>query len=308
MCQRVGESMKVGSFLGIVFKVNPFFLLLITLAFVFGQLLPALILFAIVLFHELAHTITAFAYGLRVIEVELLPFGAVARMDHLLELNPKIETVVALAGPLSNLLLLAVLWACHTYGLLVADWFWFLARANLSMAALNLLPGLPLDGGRILRSRLLYRCGFCKATERAAKMGQFLAVGLMALGLIGSLAAADASGALLVVVGIFLFMAAKKEAAQAMYVFLRYLIQKQFQVRTERVMPAKELVATCETTVGEVIRCLTPSFYHLIWIIDLQGRLIGVLTELELINGLLEQGIHDKLNKLVKQRFNHRYD
>jgi len=293
--------MKAGTFWGIVFKVNPFFLLLLALAFIAGQLLQALILFIIVLFHELAHTAAALACGLQVAEVELLPFGGVARMDSLLEFNPRVEALVALMGPVSNLLLLAAVWAGRACGLLDPDWFLFLARANLSMAAFNLLPGLPLDGGRVLRSCLIYRCGLREATEKAASLGQYLAVGLTALGLI-CVAASRVEGTLLAAVGMFLYPAAKKEKAQAVYLFWRYLTQKQLQIRLKRVLPAKELVAAGEASVGEILRYLTPACCHLIWIIDAQGRLVGVLTEVEVINGLLEQGIHGKLIKLVRKR------
>jgi len=298
--------MKAGTFLGIVFKVNPFFLLLMALAFGLGQLLPALVLFVIVLFHELAHALAASAYGLRVAEVELLPFGGVARIDHVLEFDPKIEIGVALAGPLSNLLFAAVLWLWQTaYSPLDHNWFLFLTRANLSMAALNLLPGLPLDGGRVLRSVLIYSRGLRRATETAAGLGKALAVGLIAFGLIGSLVFNYPSALMAGVVGVFLFGAAKRESDQAVYVFLRYLMQKQLHVGQRRVMPVRGLVAAGETSLGDVSDYLIPAFYHLFWIVDRQGKPLGILTELELINGLLEKGIHGTLYELVEQRSRH---
>ena len=138
--------MKAGTFLGIVFKVNPFFLLLMALAFGLGQLLPALVLFVIVLFHELAHALAASAYGLRVAEVELLPFGGVARIDHVLEFDPKIEIGVALAGPLSNLLFAAVLWLWQTRHTrrLITIGFYFLPGQTLVWPPLTCCRDCPL--------------------------------------------------------------------------------------------------------------------------------------------------------------------
>ena len=242
--------MKAGTFLGIVFKVNPFFLLLMALAFGLGQLLPALVLFVIVLFHELAHALAASAYGLRVAEVELLPFGGAARIDHVLEFDPKIEIGVALAGPLSNLLFAAVLWLWQTaYSPLDHNWFLFLTRANLSMAALNLLPGLPLDGGRVLRSVLIYSRGLRRATETAAGLGKALAVGLIALGLIGSLVF-NYPSALMAGLSECFCLGGQKRVGSGCVCVSPLSDAKAAPCGQRRVMPVRGLVAAGETSSG----------------------------------------------------------
>lgn len=70
-------------------------------------------------------------------------------------------------------------------------------------------------------------------------------------------------------------------------------------------MPVRGLVAAGETSLGDVSDYLIPAFYHLFWIVDRQGKPLGILTELELINGLLEKGIHGTLYELVEQRSRH---
>ncbi len=294
--------MRIGSFLGVALIVNPFFVLLLLLTALFGRIVPMLLVFSLVLWHETAHTLAAVYYGLRVSEIELLPFGGVARIDDLLQLDPSIEAVVAAAGPASNLILLGVIWLVNRYYSVDPEWFSFLIQANAGMAMINLLPALPLDGGRILRSKLMKKFGFRTATKKAASIGQIIAVLLICLGLVGFVLFDYFKALIFVILGFFVYISAQKEKNNAVYVFMRYLTLKKREVRLKRVMLTKELIATSETSVGEVLRHFSPSYYHLVWILDPEGELIGVITEFEIINGLLENGIHDKINKLVKHR------
>ena len=132
--------------------MNPFFILLLAAAFAYGRLWQALMLFAIVMWHEAFHILTAKAYRLQITDVELLPFGGVTRMDAMLQLNPEIEWAVAAVGPLSNGLLIFFAYALLPYFEFEQAWFEFFVQANIGMALFNLIPALPLDGGRVLRS------------------------------------------------------------------------------------------------------------------------------------------------------------
>jgi Zn-dependent protease len=99
--------------------------------------------------------------------------------------------------------------------------FWAqVAIANLVLLAFNLIPAFPMDGGRVLRAFLAIWLGFGRATRVAARIGQVMAIGLAALGLVGG-------NPLLVLIAAFIFMAAAGEAG---YVKVRELARG----RTER--------------------------------------------------------------------------
>lgn len=119
-------------------------------------------------------------------EIELYPFGGVARLEGLLELEPQVERQIAWGGPLSNFLLVALALVVYNNryycNLLTEDLILFFIRANLTLAFFNLFPALPLDGGRILRSLLAERYGFRKATKQAAFLGKVLAVAVFLWG------------------------------------------------------------------------------------------------------------------------------
>jgi len=289
--------MRIGNYFGIPLKVNPFFILLLILASVYGRLGEALLLFAIVLWHESFHIIMAKIFGLHVTDIELLPFGGVTRLDALLQLNPELEWQVAILGPISNGLLVFFAYGLLPYLEVDRDWFNLFVQANAGMAIFNLVPALPLDGGRILRSFLAKGRGFKDATRMSARLGQVLSVVLVGFGLY-LVFFQKPQGLLMAFVGVMLFFAARQEQKNASYVFMRYLTHKKQELRLKRVLVTKELVATVETSLGEVLQHFQPPCYHLVWVLDLEGRVLGLISELDLIAALFEHGLTHKLGAL----------
>lgn len=153
----------------------------------FGVLLTAL-LFASVALHELGHSLVAQRYGIGVREITLYPFGGIAQLTKAPS-SPAEELRVALAGPAVNLVIAASLglagWllgvepAAQALGApTLATALAWLVTANLSLALFNLIPALPMDGGRVLRAILEMRLGRRRATEIAGALAQVLAVGM----------------------------------------------------------------------------------------------------------------------------------
>ncbi|MEM7307961.1 MAG: site-2 protease family protein [Planctomycetota bacterium] len=199
---RSGWTLRLGRFLGIdVFVHVTLLLLLGVLAAVqlVGGGPPAAAawtvlslgaVFSFVLLHEYGHALAARRYGIATRDITLLPIGGVAQLERMPE-RPREELVVALAGPAVNLAL-ALLAAVGLAATLVpgvpavAALRGALAFALLSnglLFAFNLLPALPMDGGRVLRALLAMRLGSLRATELAARVGRLFAVGLGVIGL-----------------------------------------------------------------------------------------------------------------------------
>ena len=154
-------------------------------------LVTALAFFGSLVLHELAHSLVARAGGLRISRVTLFLFGGVSQMEEEPH-RPGQEFLVAVAGPLTSVLISAVAWIASVLLALggVPDTFWvpveYLAFINLSLAVFNLLPGFPLDGGRILRAILwaLTR-DLLKATKWASRSGQMIGSLLIAIAVLG---------------------------------------------------------------------------------------------------------------------------
>ncbi|HHT73479.1 MAG TPA: peptidase M50 [Firmicutes bacterium] len=291
--------MRVGTYLGIPVKVNPLFFVLLLGAALFGLLPQSLILFAVVLWHETAHILVARLYHLDVTEVELLPFGGVARFEALLQTNPALEWKTAVIGPLSNVVLIGLLYAVQQYYALPPEHYEFAVLASGGLCLFNLLPALPLDGGRVLRSILVRRRGFREATDLAARIGQVIGVLMCCWGAY-TLYLGYMGGGAFIVLGVFVFTAAASERKNAAYILMRYLTQKKTAIRLQRVLPVHQLLATVETSVGEVVQKFRPPAYHIVWIMNLEGELLGMVGELDIINVLFAEGAHAKVGTLMR--------
>jgi Zn-dependent protease/CBS domain-containing protein len=169
-----------------------------------------LAIFTCVLAHEFAHCLVARRRGGIVHEIVLLPIGGVSKMERLPE-SPADEFAVAIAGPATSfgigigagLLCLAVGQPLVPVDLLDGAVLHRLAWLNLALAAFNLLPAFPLDGGRVLRSLLERRLDLETATRRAARIGRMFAVLLGAIGILFDL--------WLVIIAVFVYFGASAE-------------------------------------------------------------------------------------------------
>lgn len=137
--------------------------------------------------HELAHLAAAKLTGVAIQEIRILPFGGSARMENPYRLPLRQILPVAAAGPCANLLLALCLAALAQWGLLEASKAALLAQPNMILFLFNLLPALPLDGGRMLFALLRHPLGEKKAHAAGLWSGRILAFGLLALTLAGGL-------------------------------------------------------------------------------------------------------------------------
>jgi Zn-dependent protease len=172
-------------------------------------LVSTLLFFGSVLLHELSHTILARRSGLRVPSITLFLFGGAAETSDE-PATPEAELRIALVGPATSLVLSALFWiasglAAGDAPTLLVTVLRYLAGINLALAIFNLLPGLPLDGGRVLRALTWRWTGSReRASWVASRAGQGLGVGLAVLGAYQLFTGNLIGGVWLVLIGLFL--------------------------------------------------------------------------------------------------------
>lgn len=188
-----------------------------------SAIVTALLFFAMIILHELSHAIVAKTRGLPVRAITLFALGGVAQIEREAE-DAKTEFWMAIAGPITSILIgftclamaLALGWqpvaTPSRPPLAVLVWLGYI---NLSLALFNMIPGFPLDGGRVLRSILWWVTGDGdRSTRMAARIGQLVAFGFIILGLFRFFAGAGFGGLWISFIGWFLLDAARSSYAQ----------------------------------------------------------------------------------------------
>ena len=263
-----------------------------------GYLAETLLHFTVIFLHELAHVLVARGFGLEIKGIELYPFGGVAKLEGPLELDSQAEKNVALAGPVANFILAGAALVLYTNNIYTGASLLFFVRLNLMLGLFNLLPALPLDGGRILRATLAPSFGFRKATEYTLRLAKFFAWLLMIGGLF--LLFGEQTDPSILIVGLFLFFAVAREEQNVIYRFIRYLIRKREDFEENKVLPVVHLAVREDTSLKEIVNLFRPKKYHLVLILDESQEVIKMISETEIIEKVLQEGISSRVGKLIK--------
>ena len=210
-------------------------------------------LFASIVFHELCHSLVARRYGLPMEGITLFLFGGVAEMGDEPE-SPKAEFMMAVAGPISSMVLAAVFLALWYLGSglgwpeAVVGVLRWIGIINAVLAVFNLIPGFPLDGGRVLRSILWhFKQDLRKATESASRAGTAFGMVLIVLGFLNLLMGNPIGGLWWILIGMFLRSAARQGLQQ---VVIRQLLRGE---PVRRFMNDRPVVAPAGITIQELV-------------------------------------------------------
>lgn len=183
------KSWRLGKLFGFPIEINLTFLMLLgVVAIAFGgswqAVLGVTVAFGFVVLHELGHAIVARQLGVHVTGIELGFLGGAAKMANLPR-TPRDELMIAAAGPAVSLMLGGALGGLGFAlgGLSIAPFLLWGGVINLVIAGFNLIPALPMDGGRILRALLVRRFGYVRATDIAVTVARVAAVAFVILGI-----------------------------------------------------------------------------------------------------------------------------
>jgi len=290
-------SWRLGSLLGVGIYVHWTFLLLIGW-YLYMQLSQGAsplqaaqgigFLFAVfgcVVLHELGHATAARQFGIKTRDITLLPIGGLARLERMPE-DPKQELWVAIAGPLVNVAIVAVLapllWLLpelRTWGRLPFfggfSFLGYLTLVNVILVVFNLIPAFPMDGGRVLRALLAWVTGdYVRSTQAAASIGQGVAI---LFGLAGLLT----GNFMLVFVALFVFLGAQEEArmVQMRSAFRGVPVRQATMTRFRELRSDDPLTVA----VAELLAGAQQDFP----VVD-DGQIVGVLRRGDLLKALAE--------------------
>lgn len=291
-------SFRIATILGTEVRIHATFALL--LAFVAWQsmsqegasaalesILLVCAMFTCVLLHEFGHVLSARRYGIQTPDITLLPIGGVARLERMPR-KPSEELVVALCGPLVNVVIAALIALAlgvvpHGPGasFMRTGHFWVtLMEWNMIMVLFNLVPAFPMDGGRVLRALLaMMTDDYAKATRWAATIGQGLAV-MVVVGMV----LAGAFQPMLMLIAFFVFFAAGQEAAQV----TSHEAARDLRVRDA--MQTEFRALQPNALLREAVDHLLAGSQHDFPVLDEHGGMMGIVTRNRLIEALANHG------------------
>ena len=235
----------------------------------------AVLFFTSLLLHELGHAVEARREGMEIEGITLWLFGGVAKFKGMFP-SAAAEFRIAIAGPLVSLalglLFLAVAWATSISDPVDAVAAW-LGYINLALLVFNMLPALPLDGGRVLRSALWYFNGdFRRATRVAATVGRGFGYFFIAAGVFMFIFQGSFSGAWLAFIGWFLLQAATAEDRYAM------VSEALGGVRVRDLMIRDPVTVPAEMTVGRFMDDVAWNRRYTTYPVTEDGRVVGLLA------------------------------
>lgn len=223
-------------------------------------LAAALALFVSVVIHELGHAVTARIYG---VETEKITLWLLGGMAHFKEMPKQrgAEAVVAVAGPITSFLVGFVCWLLLGFVPTEMGGLYFVVvytlYMNVLLAIFNMIPAMPLDGGRVLRSLLALRMSHLRATQVSAGVSRFLAV---ALGIFGLLS----FNIFLILVALFVYMAVTAETQYALF-------SETLQRFTVASLMTREVVTVEPEDTAEAVRARMMSEARLAYPVSVDG-------------------------------------
>ena len=255
-------------------------------------------LFGCILLHELGHALAAQRYDIKTKDITLLPIGGLARLERM-PTRPWEEFVVAIAGPMVNVVIALViglgLWVTGNLvsieALAVADGPFFakLMYVNLFLVIFNMLPAFPMDGGRVLRAILASRMEYAAATQIAANVGQIMA---LFFGLVGLIA-----NPFLIFIALFVWIGAAQEAAA---VQTKALIG---DVPVSQAMLTDYRTLSPRDSLRDAIQLTLAGSQKDFPVVE-QGRVIGILTQEDMLAAVSEDGINQPVADAMQLEVN----
>ncbi len=270
------------------FYIHPLVFPLLILAWLSDGFYTMMTAYAVVFVHEIFHLFATLLVKERVGSVIIMPFGMTLRLSARIIRHTGKEIFIALAGPFANVLMLltadliAPLYPAPPLSLLV---FRFL---NLSVLMLNLLPCLPLDGGRVLKAILTRHLGYLSAASIMRRLSRIMTVVLLIMG--GLLLIISRLNVSLLLAASFLALHMTEEKKRNDYILMQELVCAKDKLRKHGLMRSRSICAVDSLPAKDVFKMLSYDSYYIIHIVDEKQNHLRPITEAQVVNSILEKG------------------
>lgn len=252
--------------------------------------------FALII-HEGSHTLVSMAQGGKLQKLRVFPIGlnAVFSVDFNKDTN---AFLVNISGPLSNILISLGCFLLSTYYLPKSDNMRFFILTNIFLAVFNMLPVLPLDGGRIFRDILTSQIGLFKAHKYSRRVSKGLGVFIVLMGLVQL--HDNIYNFSLILLGSYILYFLKNEKLEVYFMNIKNLVYKRSRFLRKGVYPGRELVVIKTMRLGDIVKDMDFDRFHIIYVLDEDMRLARVFTEQEIIDNMTKFDGEISFDELMK--------
>lgn len=279
-------------------ELDPLLILIIPSVFIGGYLKEFLIIYITIILHELGHILAALLLGKKVYIVRMLAVGLNASIeeDTCSGLN---RILIYIGGPLANIFFIAISIVANRCNLIESNDMFFFISLNTCLVILNMLPVIPMDGGKILREVLSDHLGLFLAGSYLRKLSLILSLALILLGVIQFLISKFNFS--LLTIGFYIFFTLKTEKTEAALMNAKYVVYRRSKLLKRGVYPARDLVVMKSAHLSEILNCMDFDRFHIIYVLDDDLKLAKILTEHEIMDGMLKYNVELTFEEFIKR-------
>ncbi|MGE4284074.1 MAG: site-2 protease family protein [Clostridia bacterium] len=277
--------------------IQPLVGLIFIVAFVVHYLKELVILYSIVMIHEFFHLAAARYLKVNIEAIKIMPFGVTLKIKNNYIKKPEHEIIIACAGPFSNLLMIVAAYILKVYYLYDTDDMTFFIFANFIIGGANLVPAVPLDGGRILKAVLTLHWGFVRAFNFTIYITKVICLlSFVAGAYILYITGLNSS---ILMISIFLIFNIVNEQNNNNLAMMKEIVYCKEKLLEAGFFNAKSLVVICNLPAQKLLKNFSYNHFYLITVIDNKMNIIGTLTEAQVIDGLVELGAQVTIEEVL---------
>jgi stage IV sporulation protein FB len=266
-------------------ELDPLFLLLLPIIIICGDITEFFIIYLSIIFHELGHIYTAKMLGKKIYGIRLLAVGLNAYIDED-NCDSLDRILIFISGPLINIFFIAMSLLLKTYFKIEHEYMLFFISVNICLAIFNLLPVLPLDGGKILRELLARRIGLFMTSRYIKRLSIIVVIFLTPLGIIQFIG--NNYNFSILAIGVYIFSTLKTEGMEAALMNAKYVVYRRSKLLKRGIYQARDLVVLKSTRLSDVLNCMDFDRFHILHVLDDDLKLLKILTEHEVMEYMLK--------------------
>lgn len=275
-------------------RINLLLIPLFYSAYSFGFTELLILSYITAVIHECFHIIAMCFLHIPIKKVDIQPFGVCVYLKNVSVFSSYKEAIVAISGPLFNFLAALALTIIKPY--FPSHYLDFTIYINLAMGVFNLIPALPLDGGRVLKSLLSINFGIIKAYNFMLTLSRAIIFAILAISII--LLLFTSFNFSLILIGIFLLSNITYEEKNLNHIILKDILYSKEQNKLKTPLNTKVFTVSSDIPARCILKLLSFDYCIELLITDYNGRIIYYATETEIINLLIKKGIRAKFSEL----------